>query len=65
VPKLNGAELRLVHGGEETVEHHPAPENLHQPLVAQFVDAVLNGGEPVVDGRLGREVNRLLAEIYG
>ena len=65
VPKLNGSELRLLRGGEEVVEHHPAPENLHQPLVAQFVDAVLTGGEPVVDGKLGREVNRLLAEIYG
>ena len=65
VPKLNGAELRLVSGGNELVERHPAPENLHQPLVQQFVDAVLDGGDPVVDGRLGREVNQLLAEIYG
>ncbi len=64
VPRLNGAELRIVRGGEERVEEHPAPANLHQPLVEQFADAVLHGGRPVVDGRVGREVNRLLAEIY-
>jgi predicted dehydrogenase len=64
VPKLNGAELRIVRGAGEVVESHPAPENLHQPLIEQFVHAVLNGGDPVVDGRLGREVNRLLGEIY-
>jgi predicted dehydrogenase len=65
VPRLNGAELRIWRGGEETVEHHPTPENLHQPLVAQFVDAVLAGTAPAVGGRAGREVNRVLAEMYG
>jgi predicted dehydrogenase len=61
LPRLNGAELRVWSGGEETVEHHPAPDNLHQPLVEQFVDAILGGGDPAVGGRVGREVNRVLA----
>jgi predicted dehydrogenase len=65
VPRLNGPELRVRRAGVETTEHHPAPSNLHQPLVDQFVRAVVEGGEPAVDGRTGREVNRLLAEIYG
>jgi predicted dehydrogenase len=65
VPRLNGAELHIWRAGEETVEHHPAPENLHQPLVAQFVDAALAGTAPAVGGRAGREVNRVLAEMYG
>lgn len=65
IPKLNGAELRLVRRGEETVESHPAPANLHQPLIEQFVRAVQGREPPVVDGRAGREVNRLLAAIYG
>ncbi|HET8656698.1 MAG TPA: Gfo/Idh/MocA family oxidoreductase [Longimicrobiaceae bacterium] len=65
VPKLNGAELRIVRGGDARVEEHPPHENLHQPLIEQFIDAVLDGGEPVVDGRAGREVNRVLGEIYG
>jgi predicted dehydrogenase len=64
VPKLNGAELRVVAGGEERVERHPPPENLHQPLVDQFVRAIQGGEPPAVDGSAGREVNRLLAQVY-
>jgi len=63
IPDLNGAELRLRTRGGETVEQHPAPANLHQPLVDQFVRAVLGTEAPAVDGRLGREINRLLAEV--
>jgi predicted dehydrogenase len=63
IPKLNGPELRLVSGGVETVEQHPPAENLHLPLVEQFVRAVLRDEPPAVDGFVGREVNRLLAEI--
>jgi predicted dehydrogenase len=65
VPRLSGAELHLWHGGTETVELHPAPDNLHQPLVEQFVRAALAGTAPAVGGRAGREVNRVLAEMYG
>ena len=65
VPKLNGAELRILRGTAETVEEHPAAANLHQPLVDQFVDAIHGAGAPAVDGRAGRAVNRVLGEIYG
>jgi predicted dehydrogenase len=65
LPRLNGAELRIWRAGEETVEHHPAPENLHLPLVEQFVEAALAGAAPAVGGRAGRDVNRVLAEMYG
>jgi predicted dehydrogenase len=65
LPRLNGAELRIWRQGEETVEHHPTPGNLHQPLVEQFVDAVLADTAPAVGGRAGREVNRVLAQMYG
>jgi len=63
IPKLNGPELRLVSEGLETVEQHPPAENLHLPLVEQFVKAVLRDEPPAVDGSVGREVNRLLAEM--
>jgi predicted dehydrogenase len=63
IPRLNGPELRLVSGGVETVEQHPPAENLHLPLVEQFVRAVLRDEPPAVDGQAGREVNRLLATI--
>jgi predicted dehydrogenase len=60
IPKLNGATLRIVRGGDERVEEHPAAANTHLPLIQQFVDAVLDGGAPVVSGAAGREVNRVL-----
>lgn len=64
VPVLNRGELTIVRPGEQLREMHPPPRNLHQPLVEQFVSAVLEGGRPVVDGSAGREVNRLLAAVY-
>jgi predicted dehydrogenase len=64
VAKLNGPELRLVRGGEQTVEQHPLPDNVHLPLIQQFVNAVLDGGRPVVDGAAGRGVNRVLDAVY-
>jgi predicted dehydrogenase len=63
VPRLNGAELLIRAGGKETVELHPPPANLHAPLVAQFVRAVIGSEAPAVDGETGREVNRLLAAV--
>jgi predicted dehydrogenase len=65
IPKLNGPELRIRANGRETVEQHPPPGNLHQPLVDQFVRAVRGPEAPAVDGYVGREVNRLLAAILG
>ena len=64
IPKLNGSELCIIRRGTEAVEQHPAPGNLHQPLIEQFITAVLHGDEPVVGGQSGREVNRLLEAIY-
>jgi predicted dehydrogenase len=65
IPTLNGPELRIRTKEGETVEQHPPPANLHQPLVDQFVRAVQTGESPAVDGHVGREVNRLLAGIFG
>ena len=65
IPKLNGSELRIRANGGETVEQHPPPANLHQPLVDQFVRAVGGPEAPAVDGHVGREVNRILAAILG
>ena len=64
VPRLNGPELRVVRGSEQTVERHALPDNVHLPLIQQFVDAVLEGGRPVVDGVAGRAVNRVLDAVY-
>jgi predicted dehydrogenase len=64
IPNLNGPELRLRANGSESVEQHPPPVNLHQPLVDQFVRAVRGPETVVVDGHVGREVNRLLAGVF-
>ena len=64
IPRLNGPELRIRANGTETVEQHPPPQNLHQPLVEQFVRALMGGEAPAVGGQVGREVNRLLAAVY-
>jgi predicted dehydrogenase len=64
VAKLNGSEVRLVRGGRETVEQHPGPANAHLPLIQQFVESVLCGGRPAVDGVAGRAVNRVLEAVY-
>jgi predicted dehydrogenase len=63
IPSLNGSLMRIRAAGIETVEHHAPPANLHQPLVEQFVRAVRSQEAPSVDGKAGREVNRLLAEV--
>jgi predicted dehydrogenase len=64
VPALNQGMLRITRGGERSEERHAPPANLHLPLIQQFVDAIRNGEEPAVSGADGREVNRLLEEVY-
>jgi predicted dehydrogenase len=65
VAVLNQAALRVVTAAGARDEEHPAPANLHQPLIADFVEAVRAGREPTVSGAVGLEVSRVLAAIYG
>ena len=64
VAPLNGGELRIVTADGARVEPHPPHPNLHQPLVEDFVQAVASGRDPLVNGGVGREVQRLLEEAY-
>jgi predicted dehydrogenase len=65
VAELNKGEVKIKRAGAaENVELHPPAANLHQPLIADFVDAVLTGREPEVNGETGREVAGLEARIY-
>jgi len=64
VPLLNGADLIVTTGGNERRESHPPPSNLHQPLVQDFVDAVLAGRPPFVSDGVGRAVAEIEARIY-
>ena len=64
VPVLNDGRISIKTAGGERHEHHPAHPNIHQPLIEDFAVALLENREPVVGGSIGREVNRILAEVY-
>lgn len=66
---LNGAELevRSVHlptKGQLQVEHHPPPSNLHAPLIADFVAAILEDRAPTVSGAEGLLTNAVMEAAY-
>jgi predicted dehydrogenase len=65
IPVLNGSEMIVTVDGNERRESWPAPTNLHQPLVDDFVQAVRAGRPPVVDGAVGRAVAVVESHIYG
>ncbi|MFA6473182.1 MAG: Gfo/Idh/MocA family oxidoreductase [Candidatus Latescibacterota bacterium] len=64
VPSLNKEILVVKTRAGERMEQHPAHPNFHLPLIADFTKAVLENREPRVDGNAGREVNRVLENIY-
>jgi predicted dehydrogenase len=64
VPVLNAGAITIITAGGERHESHPPPSNLHQPLIQDFVDAVLAGGTPAVSGDVGRAVAAIEAQIY-
>jgi len=62
---LTDGGLTLRTGQGETQESLPPHDNLHMPLVDDFIHAILKDREPAVGGDTGREVNRIEAEIFG
>jgi predicted dehydrogenase len=64
VANLNAGDLRIVGAGGERREAHPPADNLHRPLIDDFVDAVASGREPGVTGETGRAVAQLEDQIY-
>jgi predicted dehydrogenase len=64
VAALNAGNFTLRIGEEERMESHPPAANVHVPLVEEFVDAVRNNRDPVVDGRAGRAVAVIQDAIY-
>ena len=64
VDELNTGKLRIVTRQGTTVESLPPHANLHQPLVEDFVDAIHECRTPRVTGEDGREIQRLLTEVY-
>jgi predicted dehydrogenase len=61
---LNAGGMVVMRDGQERHEAHPPAANIHQPLVEDFVDALLMGRAPLVDGTVGRAVAEIEARIY-
>ncbi len=64
VANLNVGELRIVTSAGEQVERHAPADNLHAPLVEDFVASVASRREPAVNGQIGLAVAALEDAIY-
>ena len=64
IPLLNRGDIRIVSKSGERSESHPTGANTDEPLIADFTDAVLNNRKPSIGGDTGREIARLMDEIY-
>jgi predicted dehydrogenase len=64
VPVLNKGEIRVLTEAGERTELHPTAANIHQPLIEDFIKAVMNDRQPQVGGEIGRAVARVVEEIY-
>ena len=61
---LNEGKLTIKTTSDERTElHKPAP-NIHQPLIEDFVRAIIENRQPSVDGEIGRAVAEVEEEIY-
>lgn len=64
VPVLNEGTMRVTSAAGERVEAHSPDVNLHAPLIADFVDAVISDRQPAVSGETGRMVGIIEDQIY-
>jgi len=64
IPALNGSTMTIKTGTAEQTSDHPPCPNVHQPLIDDFTTAALADAAPAVGADTGREVNRLLEQIY-
>ncbi len=64
VPNLNAGTLDIYNGESSRVEKYPNPDNTHQPLIDDFLQALEQDRDPAVDGETGKSINMILDEIY-
>lgn len=64
IPILNSGTLLIKTEKGERTEYHPPHQNVHQPLIEDFTNAVLENRSPAVSGLIGKEVNLILDNIY-
>lgn len=61
---LNNGDLTILRDGETRTESHPPSSNFNAPLIADFVEAIREGREPLVTGGQGRAVNEVIERAY-
>ncbi|QDU91117.1 1,5-anhydro-D-fructose reductase [Pirellulimonas nuda] len=64
VEDLNAGDLTLYTAAGQTHEAHPPAGNLHAPLVADFVAALLRGRAPTVSGQIGKQTSDAIQMAY-
>ena len=64
IPILNSGTLLIKTEKGERTEYPPPHQNVHQPLIEDFTNAVLENRSPDVSGLIGKEVNLILDNIY-
>jgi predicted dehydrogenase len=64
VPVLNQGKILVRTEKGERRESHSPHANIHQPLIADFTEAVLQDREPLVNGRTGKLIAALEERIY-
>jgi len=63
VPGLNNGTMRVIGEQGERVEEHPPAQNIHQPLIEDFVSALIEDRSPVVGGEIGKGVAEILERM--
>jgi predicted dehydrogenase len=64
VPVLNLGEMTVKIGRDTHHQSLPPAANLHEPLIEQFSESVLQNTAPEVSGECGREIACLIERIY-
>ena len=62
---LNEGQLAIRTRDNQRMETHKPARNIHQPLIEDFVGAVIDDRQPLVTGEIGRAVAQIEEEIYG
>lgn len=64
IPVLNKDEIKIKTENGERTEFHAPHKNVHQPLIEDFTNSVLENREPKISGERGKEIAVLIDEIY-
>ncbi len=60
---LDGKELVIVRGRDVEVKEFELPENVHLPLVEDFIEAIENDRKPICSGKSAAKVNAILEKL--